>query len=166
MVDVRDNGEPSKSATCEATIQLFEEKDTVTVVIGGAIIRTTLGTLEEIFSDILNMDVDIVQSNEVSPTQLDVDLIARDSNNNLIPADELAALIKSLDDSQKVQLITTGLTIIDVNSNAPQVTTAISPVPTRPIPAWAVAIIVVMNSAILVGVLLIILLIVWRRYRR
>jgi CBS domain containing-hemolysin-like protein len=164
---VADEGIPPNTQTCDLTIILFDFEDTVTtqiIVNSGNLNRNTLA---DVLSSILGVDVDVVRSNQVNGTFFAVDFIGRDGL-NLLSSEELERRILTLlaDMNQVAALLTAGYTIVDVMSNAPMTTTTPEAVPTRPIPAWAVAVIVVLNSVIIITVLLVILCITLRRYKR
>lgn len=85
-----------------------------------------------------------------------------EGDGKFVEPNELAQLIESKQGDLAAAL---GYDIISVESNrateAPVVTTV-----TRSIPDWAVALIVIVNSVIVISLLLIVLAILWRRYTR
>jgi len=168
LIGVRDNGQPSNSATCQATIELFESRNTVTLFIDGNIGTFQLDSLEELLSRVINMETKIVRSESSNFTQFAIIVVSRDGNETIVPANVVANMFKTLSPSQIAELRAKGISILEVvsNDNVPTTSPPVVAVPTRPIPPWAVAVIVVMNTAIIAGILLIVFLIIWRRYRR
>lgn len=167
MIDVMDRGTPPRDEICAFVIMLYSTSDTVT-----AIVNANSGTLnnnvfESILGGILELDIDVTSKVTNNGTFFTVNFTGRDGQ-ELVMADDLLARVESLlTNEQDVALLRqAGLAIVEVTSNAPVSTTPSLPTPTRPIPPWAVAVIVVLNSVIIIAVLLIVLGITWRRYRR
>lgn len=75
---------------------------------------------------------------------------------------ELQALIES---NQMAIISQLGYDIISIESNMPTERPVVVRV-TRSIPGWAIALIVIVNSVIIISLLLIVLAILWRRYTR
>lgn len=154
---------------CWVTIDLFNFEETVT-----ATVATNLGgvfdsnTFEQLLGSILNLDIAVTKTSQFNGTTYLVDVLGGEGQVR-ISANELAKRLINLTPDQKQQLVDAGLTIVQVSSND-QPTTPTSTVPTktiqRTIPPWAVAVIVVLNSVIIIAVLLIVLGITWRRYKR
>lgn len=165
-VIVSDRGESPNSATCELRIDLFIFEDTATATLEGNVNFFNLEDVEKRIGEVLNIEIDFVNARQLNSTHFEIDFFGRDDNDNLILADKLVEMFISLSDQDKGLLEAAGIFIKRVTSNAPQPTPTSPAVPTRPIPTWAVAVIVVMNSVIIIGVLLIILGIIWRRYKR
>lgn len=170
LVDVSDRGNQPNSDTCEVLIQLYNFEDTVTTKILISVGVFDANTFEQVIGGIINIDIDVTNTNQVNNTFYEVDFFGRDGS-TLILADDLAERLFSLnmDEDQKALLARAGIALIEIMSNSQTVTTPTpdpEAVPVRPIPAWAVAVIVVMNSVIIIGVLMIVLGITWRRYKR
>ncbi len=165
-VIVSDSGSNPNRAECDLIINLFSIEDTVTTNVAVTLGEFDANTLKQLLSAILNLEVDITGSTRLNESFYEVDLIGY-NNGEVVLAENLAFLLNSLTDDQRSQLLSAGLDITRVQSNAP-VTTPTQPpsVPTRPIPTWAVVVIVVLNSVIIIGFLLIVLGVTWRRFRR
>ena len=160
-----DGGIPQNSGTCELTINLFEVEDTVTVTV---LINTgflDIGIIEELFSNILGLDIKVTNTAQLNATLYALDFIGTD-NEVIVSAEELADKIQTLSSVQKQLLRDVGVTVVEVTSNGPTpMPTTQAPAPPN-IPVWAVALIVVVNSLVVLLVLLIVVIIIWRRYRR
>lgn len=166
MVDVSDRGDTPRSTTCTLTIDLFNFVDTVTTRVVVNIEIFDPDTFEQILENILNLDIEITDSTALNSTYYSVEMFGLDGQ-QLVAPQELALLLIELAQNQPQLLIDAGFSIAEVFSNAPpEVSTPPTAVPTRPIPTWAVVVIVVLNSVIIIGVLLLILGIVWKRYTR
>ena len=120
--------------------------------------------VEQVIGNILMLNIDITDVKQLNITHYQIELFGRDGQ-ALISADDLAASLSNLSPEQNLLLLQIGVNIADVISNAP-LPTPTTRVPVRPIPPWAVGVIVVLNSVIIVALLLIVLGIIWRRYRR
>ena len=166
MVDVSDSGTVPNSESCSVIINLFGFEDTVTTDIEVIQGEFDASTLQQLLTNLLSLEVELTSFNAFNTTFYEVDLIGF-NNDEIIPADSLAFLLDALTDQQLLQLEGAGLSIVMIQSNAPQATPSGPPrVVTRPIPTWAVVLIVVLNSVIIIGFLLLVLGITWRRFRR
>ena len=168
MVDVSDRGSTPRFQTCTLTIDLFNLEDTVTARVVVNIEGFDPDTFEQILENILNLNIEITDSTPINSTYYSVDLFANElDSQQLVSPQELALLLTQLARNQPQLLIDAGFSIAEVFSNgATEASTPPTAVPTRPIPTWAVVVIVVLNSVIIIGVLLLILGIVWKRYTR
>lgn len=164
MISTTDRGSSPNRGTCELTINLFKFEDsvTVTVVISTGFLDTNI--IEELFSDILGLDIKVTKTVQQNATYFAVDFIGTD-NEAIVSSEELADKIRTLSTSQKQQLLDAGVSVVDVTSNGPTATPP-TEVPAPSVPVWAVVLIVVVNSLIVLLVLLIVVIIIWRRYRR
>lgn len=86
-------------------------------------------------------------------------------DHKLIDANELQQRIKSNENEIAARLNVLGYDFISVESNKPTEPPTVTMV-TRSIPDWAIALIVIVNSVIVISLLLIVLAILWRRYTR
>ena len=83
-------------------------------------------------------------------------------NDEFVDPSELQQMIESRQ-MDIVDLL--GYGIISVVSNRPTERPVVTRV-TRSIPSWAIALIIIVNSVIIMSLLLIVLAILWRRYTR
>ena len=85
-----------------------------------------------------------------------------EENNNFVEPNELRKRIVS----KQVEIAAAlGYNIVEVESNRATQPPVITRV-TRSVPNWAIALIVIVNSVILISLLLIVLAMLWRRYTR
>lgn len=165
LVDVSDRGSSPNSEVCQLIIDLFNFEDTVTttvVVNQGTFDPNTFG---QILENILEVDIEITESERLNTTHYSVDFFGRDDQQLVAPGDITRRLL-ALNSDQMQLLVDAGLSIAEVVNNGDIPTTSAPTVPVRPFPTWAVVVIVVLNSVIIIAVLLIILGIVWKRYTR
>ena len=91
-----------------------------------------------------------------------VTIYAIGDDDQFIEANILQQMIES---NEKELSAALGYDIISVESNKPTQPPVVTTV-TRNIPDWAIALIVIVNSVIVISLLLIVLAILWRRYNR
>ena len=98
----------------------------------------------------------------ISYSNILVTIYAVGDDDQFIEANKLQQLIESNEKDLSTAL---GYNILSVESNKPTEPPVVTTV-TRSIPDWAIALIVIVNSVIVISLLLIVLAILWRRYNR
>lgn len=170
LIDVRDRGATPLSEVCQLIMVLFRFQDTVTATVVVNQGRYDADTFDQILQNILSLDVEITDSDQLNSTYLQVDFFARNSAGMFVEPGSIVLTLQNLNEDQRQPLVDAGLSIIQVVSNGevptPTPSSTATPVPTRPFPTWAVVLIVVLNSVIIIAVLLLILGIVCKRYSR
>ena len=165
-MDVSDSGAVPNTGSCRLIINLFALEDTVTADIEITQGEFDASTLQQLLTNLLNLEVDVTNFSALNATFYKVELVGF-NNGEIILADSLAFLLNSLTDQQLLRLEEAGLNIMTIQSNTPVTTPSGPPgVPARPIPTWAVVLIVVLNSVIIIGFLLAVLGVTWKRFRR
>lgn len=164
QIDVSDSGTPANDATCEVMIHLFDFQSTVDIILIGMIDNFQSDVLEQLLTNILELDLTITNFDQLNATHYFVQIYGQDGG-VFIPAGILNSRLLNLTREELMRLEGEGFLIVGSNSNAPVVPPT-NVIPTRTIPVWAVAVIVVLNSVIIITVLLIIVGVLWRRYSR
>ena len=164
QIDVSDSGTPANSATCEVMIRLFDFQSTVDIILIGMVDNLQSDVLEQLLTNILGLDLTITNFDQFNATHYSVQIYGQDGG-IFIPAGVLHSRLLNLTEAELLRLEREGFLIVGSVSNDPVVPTP-NMIPTRPIPVWAVAVIVVLNSGIIITVLLIIVGVLWRRYSR
>jgi hypothetical protein len=87
-----------------------------------------------------------------------VEVYAINPNNEFISAADLQSRIESVMDDERLNRFGFDIVSVEVGSEEPEIL--------RKIPVWAVVVIAVLNSVIIILVLLLVVGVIWKRYSR
>jgi len=162
QINVHDSGPGPNTATCEIEIRIFNPEVTADVLLLGNASIFDADLFEEVIGDILDLDAVITQIDQINSTHFTVQMFG-EQGGVLVSVAAIVGPLSNLSAADTIRLRDLGFEIQNVISNAP---TEVPTMLTRVIPVWAVAVIVVINSVIVISALLIIVGILWKRYSR
>ncbi len=163
-IAVRDRGNSPNSATCEISVRLFNLAETVDIYFIGEVNDFRPDIFGELISNILELNIEITEFSQFNETHYFTRIYGQ-SEGVILEASAIVDRLASLSQADMIRLSNAGFEIAIFTSNAPTESPTTF-IPTRQIPIWAVAVIVVVNSVIIISALLLIVGILWRRYRR
>jgi hypothetical protein len=166
VVTVRDKGEPANTVECSLVVRLFDLQQIVDLTLANPYDEVVgkVDLLEAVLADILGdevADLYVVRLVAINDTHTRAEVYAINPNNEFISAADLHSRIVSVMDDDTLIRFGVNIVSVDVASEEPE----ILEIP-RKIPPWAIAVIIVLNSVIIILVLLLVLGVVWKRYSR
>jgi hypothetical protein len=155
------------TALCGLLVEVYRFYDTVTITLMGNISNFNPTVFSQLLGNLLDYEIHVANIRYINNTAFSIDIFALDGQGAVQDPDVLEEEIIGLSDENKNLMEEAGFTIIytSVNSNKPSTEPPTGDID-RQIPEWAVAIIVVLNSVIIISLLMVIVAILWRRIRK
>jgi hypothetical protein len=161
---VRDKGEPANTVKCSVVVRLFDFEHIVALTLANPYesVIDKIDLLEVVLGDILGdkdiADLYVVEVVAINETHSRVEIYAVNANNEFISAAELKSYVEAVRSDERLVRLGFDITEVEVASEEPEII--------RKIPDWAVGVIVVLNSVIIIFILLLVLGVIWKRYSR